>query len=239
MLREKRVGRRPGLSVLLLVAASVMTIGLAVRELSASVRFASLSYLSDRLRDDAQIDPAVVERYAEEAMAVAREGMCRSDVLGAGLTVILANLDRQNSFSRYDAWASAMEDADRYVVHAIGCTPTDGNLWLRLAMIRWAIAEQPPNLAFLLRQSVRYAPANGELVKARFIVWKKASEQTLELAGDALEADLRTLLRFAPAWEVARTLKEPGDLLKPHILAVFSNLTEERKKALEASGFRL
>ncbi|MBO3762227.1 hypothetical protein [Ciceribacter sp. L1K22] len=237
MRRDGVVGSR--LALVALAVAAAATIGLAARELAASVRFASISYLSDRLQDGAQLDAAVLSRYAREAMAVSNDGVCRSDIVGDGLRVILADLDRQNSFARYDAWAAAMENADRYIKHAIGCSPSDGNLWLRLAMVRWAIAEQPPLLSFLLQQSVRYAPANGEVVKARFIVWRKASEQTLDLAADALNADLRTLLLYAPAWEAARTLKDPGDLLRVRALAVFEELPEERKKVLKASGFKL
>lgn len=169
-------------------------------------------------------------------MALIEDDECRADILRAGLTVMLANLDRQNSFHRYEAWAAAMTDGDAYVVHAIGCTPTDGDLWARLAMIRLAIAENPDELAWLMQRSIEYAPAEYAVLVPRFVVWRKASAASLAAAQDAVEADLLTLLTYASAKQIAATLADSGTSLKPFIRASLRLIPRDRRDGLFAAG---
>ena len=197
--------------------AAAVSLWLGVEQLRLSARYGDMTAAAESLRHGEGLSPAALEVAHWKAMTLVTSGDCRADLLRAGLQLILADLDRQNSYSGYDAWAAAMADADAYIVHGISCTPTDGNLWARLAMVRWAIGENPQEMHWLLQQSIDYAPAEFGVLTARFIVWRKASAATLVTARDAAEADLLTLLTYATPPQVAKMLAGSSDAFRDYI----------------------
>ncbi|HCL67649.1 MAG TPA: hypothetical protein DIC56_22995 [Rhizobium sp.] len=205
---------------------------LSVAELRASVRFGQLMLMARYLETGTPVTRASVTNLADWADKVVSGDYCRSDIVRAGLTVKLAELDQRNSFYDYDAWAAGLEATERYIRHAIGCTPSDGNFWLRLAMVRRAIAERPEEIAFLMQQSVNYAPAEQAVLAARFTVWNAAGELTLKAARAALDTDLQTLLRYADVQLIRRILQKPGEGLLPHLRSAAALLPAERRAEL-------
>ncbi len=56
----------------------------------------------------------------------------------------------------------AQREATRHILHrALACTPTDGDLWLKLAMIARALNEPPAQVEHYIALSERYAPHEG------------------------------------------------------------------------------
>lgn len=226
-------------AIALFVVISAILLAFSIRELAASVRFARVMQLARHLETGSPVSRGTVTRLAGVADDVVSDGYCRTDIVRAGLTVKLAELDQRNSYHDYDAWAGAIAAAEKYLRHAIGCRPTDGNLWLRLAMVRRAVAEQPTEIAFLMQQSVYYAPAEQGVLVGRFAVWNDAAATTLEAARSAVETDLATVLRYGELPLIRQILRKPGVSLRPIVEAAVTLLSTERRAVLAGAQIGL
>ena len=131
---------------------------LSVKELYASIRVASISIVAERIERGETVADDVTARYALRTADMADRNYCRSDIVAAGVTLVLAQLDRQNVNVNYDAWASAASSARHYLQYALSCMPTNSNFWLRLAAVQSIIAEEPVSIAGMMKRSVALAP---------------------------------------------------------------------------------
>ncbi|MCM2477820.1 hypothetical protein HGO38_30705 [Rhizobium sp. CG5] len=181
-----------------------------------TARFATLMLLAKKIELGQPVSRDAIPTYIQQVPDIVEAGTCRSDVVRAGLTVVLADLDRQNSTDDYDAWAAAMERSQNYLRHALSCLPADGNLWLRLAMVRFAVAAEPRELASLMSQSVNLAPVEPNIVAGRFVMWNKMNAATLQEASRSVESDLRLLLSQAPPLRKS-ILAAPSPSLLPYV----------------------
>lgn len=146
---------------------------------------------------------------------------CPSPVSTTGaVNAALSHLDEQDLNANYDKWAAALLDAERTVMVALACLPTDGNLWVRLAMIRQAIAEHPTEVRDLLALSQLYAPVELNAISARIALLNRLTPSTQKLtrpiylkdAAIICQARYKWVLRQLPAPSVAilRELDVPG-----------------------------
>uniref|UniRef100_UPI0039827C6E hypothetical protein n=1 Tax=Rhizobium sp. TaxID=391 RepID=UPI0039827C6E len=153
------------------VVVTVVFAVLAGRELYASIRTASISIVAERLERGGTVADDVVAKYASRSVEVVDGHYCRSDIVAAGVTLVLAQLDRQNVNVNYDAWAAAASGARQYLRHALSCMPTNSNFWLRLAAVQSTIAEEPVAIAGMMKRSVVLAPHDEAMVLTRFYFW--------------------------------------------------------------------
>lgn len=224
---------RPAISLFVVMCG--LFLAFSIMELRATARFGQLMLMARYLETGTPVTRASVTNLAAWADGVVSDDYCRSDIVRAGLTVKLAELDQRNSYYDYDAWAEGLAATERYIRHAIGCTPTDGNFWLRLAMVRRAIAERPEEIAFLMQQSVNYAPAEQAVLAARFIVWNAAGERTLQAARAALDTDVQTLLRYGDVRLIRQIVQKPGEALLPYLRSATTSLPAERQGELSGA----
>ncbi|MBW8318081.1 MAG: hypothetical protein K0M47_01510 [Rhizobium sp.] len=222
-------------AIALFVVMCGLFLAFSIMELRATARFGQLMLMARYLETGTPVTRASVSNLAAWADGVVSDDYCRSDIVRAGLTVKLAELDQRNSYYDYDAWAEGLAATERYIRHAIGCTPTDGNFWLRLAMVRRAIAERPEEIAFLMQQSVNYAPAEQAVLAARFIVWNAAGERTLEAARAAVDTDVQTLLRYGDVRLIRQIVQKPGEALLPYLRSATTSLPAERQGELSGA----
>ena len=153
---------------------------------------------------------------------------CRADILRAAMTVQMAALDLESITSDYSSWAQAIERADRFITHYVDCLPTDGNGWLRKALVSRATAELPPLLADLLGRSARFAPAEGEVLRARLALWKVVSAQTISLAATSLRQDISTILEYGDGRDLEQLFKDLPATLEETVEDVRRSLTPAR-----------
>lgn len=195
-----------------------------------------LLYLASLLESDQRVAVDTVHKYAAATSAIVADGVCRGDVLAAGLTVVLADLDTRNAAADYDGWSAAMVAADRYLTHAVTCQPTNGNIWARLAMVRQAEAENPDELAHLMDRSAWYAPAERGVITARCVVWRKAADRTLELARQSLDHDLLTVLTYFSATDATDCLRQAGPKLQSIVAEDAKAIAGDRLRLLRRGG---
>jgi hypothetical protein len=209
---------------------------MGVLQLKQTAHFGSLFPLAQKLETGAPVPPDVLSRYVKLADQIPAGDYCRSDIVVAGATVILADLDRQNQSIDYDAWAEAVSRGERYFEHAISCTPTNGDYWLRLALIRRAVAERPAELAALMRESVLMAPAEQGIIIARFNLWNDASPATLEAARSSLESDIKTILDNGNAFQIAPAIKNVGKNLAPYFREAAQSVSADKLAVYKKAG---
>ncbi|MBO9136779.1 hypothetical protein ACQZ4Y_19985 [Rhizobium sp. L80/93] len=234
--------------LLLCLLFAVVSLLIAISEFRATARFADMLHLNTILTEEDSFDAKIIDSYAEKADEVIGLNECRSDIIRSGMAFVMRDLDLQDPNNRYDAWASATDRANRFVLHSLACNPADGDMWVRLALVTQSIGENPQQLSDLMRQSVLLSPAEMHTIRARFMVWKKATNATLSLSDDAVGHDLRTLLNYGKAGDIRdilgtatpdmRTVRLglPNSDINPYILAAEQLLPPQRTAFLIASG---
>jgi hypothetical protein len=197
------------------VIVTVVFVVLAGRELYASIRTASISIVAERIERGETVTGGVVTKYASRSVDVVDGHYCRSDIVAAGVTLVLAQLDRQNVNVNYDTWAAAASSARQYLRYALSCMPTNSNFWLRLAAVQSIIAEEPAAVAGMMKRSVVLAPHDQVMILTRFYFWNDFTDATLAAARNALDSDLTTMLKLGDRCRVNATIKEISPQLRP------------------------
>lgn len=213
-----RIARYPKLTVAL-VLLSAFVLWLAAVQISRFSRLGMLVPVAYRLDSGVPTDPADVRALVPVADAVRDENLCQSDFLKSGYTILLAALDLENQDSGYAEWAAAMERAEAFGRHALGCSPTNGNFWLKLAMLHQAVSEQPREIVELLGNSQLYAPAEAKVVAGRYALYNRLTDASLTLLAPAIDRDLRVIC-------------SPSDNTIRDMISVPSQPVERRLKAL-------
>ncbi|AHG46502.1 hypothetical protein RLEG12_26150 [Rhizobium leguminosarum bv. trifolii CB782] len=197
------------------LVATAAFAALAGRELYASIRTASISIVAERIERGETVSDDIAAKYAARTIDIVDGHYCRSDIVAAGVTLVLAQLDRQNVNVEYDAWAAAASSARHYLQHALSCMPTNSNFWLRLAAVQSVIAEEPLSVAEMMTRSVALAPHDEAIILTRFYFWNDLTNATLAAAKTALDSDLLTMLKLGDRCRVNATIKEISPQLRP------------------------
>ncbi|MGR9436611.1 hypothetical protein [Rhizobium leguminosarum] len=197
------------------IIVTLVFLVLAGRELYASIRTASISIVAERIERGETVADDVVAKYASHSVDVVDGHYCRSDIVAAGVTLVLAQLDRQNVNVNYDTWAAAASSARQYLRYALSCMPTNSNFWLRLAAVQSIIAEEPAAVAGMMKRSVVLAPYDQVMILTRFYFWNDFTDATLAAAKSALDSDLTTMLKLGDRCRVNATIKEISPQLRP------------------------
>jgi len=232
---------QPSRSPVILAFAIVVLgfLGFALSELWTTARFTTLQRLAVKLEHGETVRGKAVGYYAASTDRIIDGGYCRYDIIRAGVTTTLADIDRLNGSNNRKGWNEAVARADRLLLHAIGCVPTDGNYWVRLAMVRWTKGEKPDELARLLQQSAWLAPAEKNVLAARFFLWNRVSVATLERAKETLQTDLMTTLIHPPPWLANSIMSPIGLNIRRYVAEVDALLPAERHAQLVHFGLAL
>ncbi len=223
------------LSILFLLTA-VALFAFAVVDIRESARFANIFLVAERLEQSEQVSPDTLAKTAASTDGIVSGDYCRSDIVMAGTTLVLKRLDAANEITGYDAWAKAADDAERYMRHAVSCMPSDSNLWLRLAVVRAVIAQEPKSTAGLLTMSARLAPADEVALLARLYFWNRLNITTLDSARASVESDVNLLLKLGDPRKVGPALIRISAALLPYVKTAGSQLSSERKSSLAWFG---
>ncbi|XAZ20975.1 hypothetical protein LVY75_03150 (plasmid) [Sinorhizobium sp. B11] len=215
----------------------IALLAFAIADIRQSARFADIFLVAERLEQSGQISPETLARTAADTDTIVSGDYCRSDIVMAGTTLVLNRLDTANEITGYEAWAKAADDAERYMRHAVSCTPSDSNLWLRLAIVRAVIAQEPKAISRLMTMSARLAPSDELALLARFYFWNHLNITTLENARTTVESDVSLLLRLGDSRKVAPALTAISPALLPYVKQAAVELPANKKGSLTWFGF--
>jgi hypothetical protein len=204
--------------------------------MATSAEYGDLFRSAARLESGRPMSIETTEALAERAERVVEAGACRDDIVRAAMTIVLADLDRQDEAAEFDRWEKAITRARAVLRHAAGCNPADGNRWARLAMVEQAIAERPEELARLLSLSANLSPSEYPVLRARLVVWNKAGDRTRALARTDFERDVRTLLVHATPAAVAGAFRSAREPLRREVLSQAGMISALRRTSIADHG---
>lgn len=216
-----------------------MPMALGANTLFKTDNHTELLQIGRLIADDEPVSAQGVASARGDIQSLTTDGLCRSDLLSAGLKATLKDLDFQNSYSDYEAWSQQMISADRFLTHALSCRPTDGDLWVRLSMVRWSIGELPEEQANLMRMSYQYAPAEQNIIRARLVQWARLSGTSLKALQTELTGDIQVMLLKFPVREVVSTFAVGSAHFQREILNSILILPQNRRRQIEAAGITL
>lgn len=200
-----RTPRRPAagnLSGLLVVGLSLVVVFLAFQDLRQRLRFTDMSRTAIRIERGAAVGADQISRTGALADALVGRNVCLSDVVKAGATVALTRLDRTDQINAFPQWVDIADRTDAYLLHALSCLPTNGNLWLRLAMVRQAVAEVPASLERLVQLSQLYAPAEADVLRTRLLMLNRLSPVGMSALAPIWKADVKVACGQRYSWAV-------------------------------------
>lgn len=177
------------LAVVPVLVISIFVLSVAAQAFSQSRRFSDVVAMA-RIADDGNgLAPDLLAKTVEDLRPVVTEKICRSDIVKAGLRLVLADLDANGSDLASVSGLERLGFAETYIRHALFCFPANGDVWLRLAMVRSLRNASPMEIAVLMNFSQLYGPADANLIRGRFVMWRQFPKETLPQAETAREAD--------------------------------------------------
>jgi hypothetical protein len=231
---RRRLGHRVGVLVLCILSAAAVLASLSDAHTTVSNR--PVQQFARALDAGSPVDGRSLSALVADLPASSSYLQCRADVVRQTLTVLLADLDRIDRGADYARWAQRVEATEAYVRHALSCMPADGNLWLRLAMLRQAGGEVPAEQAELMAMSQLLIPAERNLLVGRLAHWNRLSAATVILAGDVVETDVRNALVYLPASILKPVIGAPSDQMLRVIMQTVPLLSENHLKWLQQGG---
>jgi hypothetical protein len=211
-------------------------LGLGIEEFRQTVAFGNLFPIAQKLENKETVPEAVLDRYERLPQRAVSEGVCRSDILMAAATVVLARLDKKAVDPDESVRTSALFDARRFFQFAVRCSPTNGNYWLRLAMIADALHADRKYVAYLMAQSAHFAPYEQDILIARLYLWNRLDAETIHAAKAIAVQDLRTGLNEADLEPLRSALNPPSENLRDIMLQELAGISDERLFLLSRIG---
>ncbi|WP_286170493.1 hypothetical protein [Rhizobium sp. AU243] len=177
------------LAVVPVLVISIFVLSVAAQAFSQSRRFSDIVALARIADDNNGLAPDLLAETVPELQPIVSEKICRSDIVKAGLRLVLADLDANGVDPASDSSAARLGFAETFIRHSLFCFPANGDVWLRLAMVRSLRNASPMEVAVLMNFSQLYGPADANLIRGRFAMWQQFPKNTLPEAEAAREAD--------------------------------------------------
>lgn len=207
---------------LLLICFSLVVVILAFQDLVTRLHSSDIRRMAGRIERKISVGNDRVSRAGTDADALGRQGVCLSDVVKSGLTVELKRLDGINQIKEFPRWAEIADRTDAYLLHALSCLPTNGNFWLRMAMVRQAIAEVPTSLGHFLQLSQLYAPAEADVLRTRLLMLNRLSPVGVSALAPIWQADVKVACGQRFSWGV-RGLPPARPEIRPYLSEIASD----------------
>lgn len=226
--------RKGALLLLALAGASIL---LSLGELRSAVP----SQAARRLHAAAASDPEPI-RSTLSSWVSSSEGLisgCPAGAVDAAIELDVLHADLHVPFRQRDEWAQALARLERDARQALGCQPTNGLVWARLAFASWFLGRPAGQQARYLDYSQLYAPAEVGALRARFAQWARVTPVVTRDASRSFDRDLRVLLTSAPTSLAVAILKDMPESSRASIVDAARVLPRPRLDALRRRGIDL
>lgn len=181
------------LPVVLVLVFSVAALAVSIRGLVENIHFSSMMALARYADRDGSVSSDALADSLPVIDEVISRDICRSDILKAGMRLTLLHIDATSRKQPTEDWTRSLDKGEALARHALSCLPGDGDVWLRLAMIRSLRVALPEETAALLTISQKLSPADANAIRGRLTFWRSLPPATLYLAKKAIENDIAVL----------------------------------------------
>lgn len=161
---------------------------------------------------DAQEQSLLNHQASSSVTKVLTLRICSSAASSSTLAAALERLDQTSPVDNYDAWVGTIQHAERAVLNALACAPTNGYYWARFAMIRQSQVEIAGEIKVLISLSQYYSPMELNALNVRLSLYNHLSTQTLRATGPVVALDQRVICDPRYRWSQAM-LVPPGATL--------------------------
>lgn len=197
---------------LVLVCLALAIIFLCFQDLRQRLRFVDIGRLAGRIEKGGTVGTETILRTGARLESLTAQGVCLSDVVKAGVTLALSRLDRTDQINAFPQWVETADRTDATLVHAMSCLPTNGNFWLRLAMVRQAVAEVPTSLEHLVQLSQLYAPAEADVLRTRLLMFNRLSPIGMAALAPIWKVDVNVACGQRYSWAVRGLPPAKGEI---------------------------
>ena len=229
--------RRPTFADVAIITLVIFSSYVAMTRAKDVITYSNVRAWAAALDNDVPMDAPALLRVAQNLSGDTGFGTCDAVLVRSAITVSLAALDRVDRDAEYDAWASLLQRSQALVTHGLTCMPADGNLWLRLAMLRQASGEVQQEQATLLTLSQRYSPAEFRTLVGRLAQWNRVSSATVERARSEVVSDVRNALVYLSPNDLVVTLAQPSASVLDVLKEVLPLIPQTQREKLKSKGF--
>lgn len=228
---------RRKLVYLIAVAASLVIAAFAFVDLSTTASYGPYIALDSLMKRNQTVSAAAVSEYAKRLSKLPET--CRTDVWNSVIAVATRNVRQEETSLDRQTWIAALRLMDPLLRTALGCMPTNGQIWARLAVVQWLLGGSGDEQVTLLVTSQAYAPNELQALELRMVQWRRVTPYVLQRTQNAMRSDIRAVLTYAPSKIVAEFLANIPDSMAPVVKDEFALITPERKAKLGEDGFSL
>jgi hypothetical protein len=228
---------RRDLAYPLAVVACLMVGALAVGEILLTARYGAYTALTSLMDKRQPVSAAAIINYAQRLSQLPET--CRTDLLNAAVTVDMRGVDQLENSGDQVAWIASLRSLEPRLRHALTCSPTDGLLWERLAVVRWFLGGTAKEQTLLMGMSQAYSPGELGTLRSRMEHWKRLSPAVIEQSQDALRADVRVILHHSPPQFAKKVLAEVPQVLTSIVITEAAMIPEDRRSKLRKVGVLL
>ncbi|GGE01007.1 hypothetical protein GCM10011390_19830 [Aureimonas endophytica] len=137
----------------------------------------------------------------------ALDRVCSDAVGRAAITLALRDMNDRNPAADFEGWSTALGGTEALLRRMAACSPSDGNVWARLALIERVIVMPMPVIVATMRLSEKLSPAEYGPLLARLEVARLADPALAAATAEITDRDLDRFLAQAPAYQSLDSLR--------------------------------
>jgi hypothetical protein len=196
----------------LVVAADVVTIA---------------QMLERRTEKSPAIDPDLLDKIAKDQNVDGLADSCFGVISRAVLTYRIARFDQAGDDPRVKD--ERLADVERAAIAVLRCQPLDGNAWLILGRIADTKGKPPEEVDRLLRRSFWLAPAEGWIIRNRFLALAPRIEKGQTALASEFALDVMRIVRHFPIRDVSELYVAQGPKVREIMAREIFRLRERRR----------
>lgn len=161
--------------------------------------------------------------------------LCVREIVRSTTSITLAILDASYRSGDPMVRSAALAKARDKLSNGLRCFPRDGNLWLRLAMVEYALGGATDPVQQMLRASAATAPSEAWILIPRISFTARLLGSELPDLEETLRTDVRNLVGHAHLHDIVELYLNGGESLRIVLESAFHALGADRRAAIESA----
>lgn len=203
---ERSLGASGAVVFLLVTAICFAVLAVAANGVTETYRYFGLVSLAKKADREGSVPEEALTSAVRNLPQIMQDHVCRADIIRAGTRLLLLDVDRTTQGLESGQLRSALVFPETFLRYALSCRPQDGDIWLRLAMVRSMRYDLSSEIAEMVHMSQMLAPGDVNVIEGRLSLWASLSDRTQSLLKDSYAADVAVVCNQ----RVARLIKNYG-----------------------------
>jgi hypothetical protein len=183
--------------------------------------------LERRTENSPEVDRDLIEKIGRDNDVAELASSCVGVVAKAVLTYRIARLDQIGAETQLKD--ERLADVERAAIDVLRCQPLDGNAWLILARIADLQGKPTEDVDRLLRRSFWLAPAEGWIIRKRFLALAPRIEAERTTLASEFALDAMRIVRHLPIRDVSELYVAQGPKVREIMAREIFRLRDRRR----------